>query len=152
MSAATDRGTTMRTKAEMHAMREMLGVTQQRMADDLGVKVLSVKRWESPRYDNRAPQDAWDYLDGLMRDQDAAVCAALERVDEVAAGLGHAPDEVVMPYWAGQRDYDDNHCADDGGFWTEANATSRRVATVLRGRDVRVRWVDGADNVVPRTD
>ena len=43
-----------RNKATFRAMRETLGLTQQSLADRLNVKVLSVKRWEMPKYPQQA--------------------------------------------------------------------------------------------------
>lgn len=141
-----------RTKAEFRAMRETLGITQQRLADDLGVKVLSVKRWESPRYPQQAPADAWSLLDDLMAVQDSAVEAAVAQVRSVELEREGHPREVLMPYWSSQDDYMEHHysAAESDGSWTEINATSRRVASVLKVLGFEVRWVDGADNPVPK--
>ena len=144
----------MRSKAEFRAMRETLGITQQRLADDLGVKVLSVKRWESPSKPQNAPEDAWELLDELMAAQDVAVATALAQVSETADRMGKEPDEVVLPYWSNQQDYMEHHylAAESDASWTEINATSRRVAAVLRDYGIKVRWIDGASNPVPRQD
>ena len=141
-----------RTKAEFRAMRETLGITQQRLADDLGVKVLSVKRWESPRYPQQAPSDAWSLLDDLMAVQDSAVEAAVAQVRSVELERDGHPREVLIPYWSSQDDYMEHHysAAESDGSWTEINATSRRVASVLKVLGFEVRWVDGADNPVPK--
>lgn len=141
-----------RTKAEFRAMRETLGITQQRLADDLGVKVLSVKRWESPRYPQQAPADAWSLLDDLMAVQDSAVEAVVAQVRSVELEREGHPREVLMPYWSSQDDYMEHHysAAESDGSWTEINATSRRVASVLKVLGFEVRWVDGADNPVPK--
>lgn len=143
-----------RTKAEFRAMRETLGITQQRMADDLGVRVLSVKRWESPSYPQQAPDEAWELLDMLMAVQDSAVEAALAQVREVADQHSSEPREVVLPYWSSQADYVEHHysAAESDASWTEVNATSRRVASMLRWLGYKVRWVDGKDNIVPRSE
>lgn len=140
----------MRSKAEFRATREMLGITQQRLADELGVRTMSVKRWESPRYPQQAPDDAWALLDDLMAIQDEAVASALEVVRSMEKSQGHGPVEVKLPYWSSQRDYDEHHYVTDEGDWTEVNATSRRVAMMLRWLGFGVRWVDGSDNVVPK--
>ena len=144
----------MRSKAEFRAMRETLGITQQRLADDLGVKVLSIKRWESPGKQQSAPDDAWELLDSLMEAQDAAVAAAFAQVKAIEDKHGGMPKEIVLPYWASQQDYADFHyLAEDGdASWTEVNATNRRVALALRDLGYRIRWVDGVDNLVPRQD
>lgn len=150
-AAAMRHDRTNRTKAEFRATRETLGVTQQRLADDLGVKVLSVKRWESPKYPQHAPAEAWELLDMLMAKQDSAVAAALAQVREVASNMGEGPASVALPYWASQSDYMEHHylAAESDASWTEVNATNRRVAVMLRWLGFRVRWVDGADSDIP---
>lgn len=141
-----------RSKAEFRAMREALGVTQQRLADDLGVKVLSVKRWESPKYPQQAPGEAWELLDMLMAVQDSAVQAALDQVSTITDEHDAEPREIVMPYWSSQTDYMEHHymAAESDASWTEVNATSRRTAIMLTWLGFKVRWVDGVDNPVPR--
>lgn len=140
-----------RTKSEFRALRETVGLTQQRLADDLGVKVLSVKRWESTSKPQTPPKDAWDILDMLMERQDVAVQAALSQVEQTAMLHGSYPKEVMLPYWSSEEDYRQHHYVKDNGdeSWTEINATSRRVACALRDRGIRVKWVDGKDNPVP---
>lgn len=138
-----------RTKAEFRALRESLGLTQQRLADALDVRILSVKRWESPKYPQQAPDAAWEILDHLMAAQDNAVSTALDTVNAIADENDAPPAEVVMPYWSSQDDYEEHHYIDDDGTWTEVNATNRRVAFALRQMGVTIRWVDGADNHVP---
>lgn len=142
---------TRRGKAEFRAMRETLGLTQQRLADELGVKVLSVKRWESPKYPQQAPDVAWDLLDALMDAQDEAVSTALEQVQSIEADQDAKPREIVLPYWSSQQDYIDHHYTEDDGSWTEANASSRRLACLLRWLGYDIRWVDGSDNLVPKS-
>lgn len=144
----------MRSKSEFRALRESVGITQQRLADDLDVKVLSVKRWESPNYPQQAPQDAWNLLDMLMERQDTAVKIALLQVEEIARERGQQPDEVALPYWSSDSDYYKYHYLRDHGdeSWTEINATARRLSFALRDRGIRVRWVDGKDNPVPRME
>ena len=138
----------MRSKAEFRAMRETLGITQQRMASDLGVKVLSIKRWESPRYPQQAPDEAWALLDDLMAVQDSAVASSLAIVHSTVGDTGRQPKEVSIPYWSSQSDYLEHHYVEDDGDWTEVNATNRRVASLLRWLGYKIKWVDGADNVV----
>lgn len=143
-----------RSKSEFRAMRETLGITQQRLADDLGVRILSVKRWESPKYAQQAPAEAWELLDVLMAVQDSAVQAALSQVQAIAREQGTEPREILLPYWSSQNDYLEHHynAAESDASWSEVNATSRRVANVLRWMGHEVRWVDGADNPVPRVN
>lgn len=153
LNAILDRHEHTRTKGEFRATREQLGLTHQRLADELGVKVLSVKRWESPRYPQTAPAAAWELLDSLMDAQDGAVEAALAQVRETADRLGSEPRDVALPYWSSRADFAEHHYEEDAdASWAEVNATSRRVAMMLRWLGYRVRWVDGADNPVPRAE
>lgn len=152
LSEVLERHDNPRTKAEFRALRETLGLTQQRMADDLGVKVLSVKRWESPKYPQQAPANAWELLDTLQAVQDSAVEAALRQVQVVTHDMRDEPAEIVLPYWASQDDYMEHHylAAESDASWTEVNATNRRIALVMRQLGIKVDWVDGKDNPVPR--
>lgn len=138
----------MRSKSEFKALRETVGITQRRLADDLDVTVLTVKRWESPSHPQNAPQSAWNLLDMLMERQDTAVRVALLEVDAVAEERGEQTEEVTLPYWSSDSDYYQHHATRDHGdeSWSEVNATTRRIAVALRDRGIRVRWVDGKDS------
>ncbi len=142
----------MRSKSEFRALRETVGITQQRLAGDLDVAVLTVKRWESPNNRQNAPQTAWNLLDMLMERQDTAVRVALLEVDAIAEDRGEQPEEVTLPYWSSDSDYYQHHITRDHGdeSWTEVNATARRIAIALRDRDIRVRWADGKDSPTPK--
>lgn len=132
-----------RIKPEFRAMRETLGLTQQTLADELGVKILSVKRWESPKYPQQAPQDAWDFLDELERQQvilcNVAIAKAAQRQQDSTESL----HDVQVPYWSSASDYEASR-GSEGVTWTEANATSRRLAIMLLDRGASVVWVDGS--------
>lgn len=125
-----------RTKAEFRAMRETLGLTQQTLANELDVKILSVKRWESPKYPQQAPDDVWSFLDDLDREQVATCSAALAKASQMPQ------DAIEVPYWSNAADYEEHRASDL--TWTEANATSRRLAAILIDRGASVVWVDGA--------
>lgn len=131
-----------RTKAELRALRETVGMTQAALARELGVQVRSVKRWEFPASPQVAPQDAWDVLDEAKGLQDKVVSFALGKVDEVAQEVGHYPRDVTLPYWSSQDEYDECHVPEDGGDWRMANANSRLVAFALMERGIEVTWVD----------
>lgn len=133
----------MRTKAEFRALRETLGLTQQTLADELGVKILSVKRWESPKYPQQAPEDAWKLLDDLESDQIAACSAAIAKAAQMLRSVSGEQQPVQVPYWSSAADYELVR-GSEGITWTEANATSRRLAAILADRGVSVLFADGA--------
>ena len=130
-----------RTKAAFRAIREMVGMTQHALAQELGVEVRSVKRWESPDAPQMPPQDAWDVLDAALADQRQVVAYALGKVDEVAQQRGNYPHAVTLPYWTSQAAYDAGHVLEDGGDWRMANANSRLVAFALHERGIPVEWI-----------
>lgn len=141
----------MRAKAEFRALREMLGLMQKDVADMLEVNLRSVKRWESPASpENTPPQEAWELLDELMEDQKQVIAFTLAKVDEIAQQQGNYPEQVTLPYWASQEEYDKYHSSDDSGSSREANATTRLVAYALAERGIKVAFIDGKDNQVPK--
>lgn len=140
-----------RTLAEFRAIRETVGMTQGMLAEELGVNPRSVRRWESPDYEEyQPPQDAWDVLDDALDTQRRGIAAALDRLDEIVQERGAAPDAVQLPYWTSQDAYDRHHYVDDGGDWRMANATNRMLAEMLHERGIEVDWTDGP--TVPRMD
>ena len=143
----------MRSKAEFRAIREQIGMTQAALADELGVEIRSVKRWEKPSPDGwyQPPQDAWDVLDAALEQQHRIVDAAIAKVDEIMASMGSLPEAVELKYWLSESDYVSwSTDADYGidGDWRMANANTRACATVLRLRGIAVRFVSGAGNVI----
>lgn len=135
----------MRTKAEFRALREMTGITQQHLADELGVQVRSVKRWESPDAPQQAPHDAWDVLDAAMEGQKEAIEQALSIVDGIMDELGEAPKAIRLPYWASQEQYESQSTDsqwDVAGSWRMADANIRAVATVLMMDGFDIEWSD----------
>ena len=53
-----------RTKADFRALREELGLSQTDLGLALGVKTLTVKRWEKDGPEGfLVPDDAWDSID-----------------------------------------------------------------------------------------
>ena len=132
------------TKADFRAMREECGLIQQDVADALGVRALTVKRWERPGFPE-PPDDAWAYLNS-MRDRmvemaEFAADKAVELRDETGAGA------IALTYFRDQQQYDASG-RDDGpvGF---ANAVARLTASYLEveGFDVEFRYPD--DVAVP---
>ena len=135
----------MRSKAAFRATREMVGMTQAALADELGVEVRSVKRWESPSAPQVPPHDAWAILDAALERQREVVMFALGKVHDVMDETGGAPQAVALPYWASAEDYLAN--STDGmlgvaGDWRMANANARALACTLWADGLEVAWGD----------
>lgn len=127
------------TKADFRAMREECGLTQQDAADALGVRVLTVKRWERPGFPE-PPDDAWAYLNS-MRDRmvemaEFAADKAVELRDETGAGA------IALTYFRDQSQYDE--AGRDEGPVGFANAVARLTASYLEveGFEVEFRYPD----------
>ena len=122
-----------KSKAQFKAMRELLGMSQQLLADLLSVDVRSVKRWESPTATayKSAPDDAWELLDKYLEQQQWAVETGLQKVEETEDQMGRPPREVSLTYWFSEEAYEAAHPG-EGRFWQMANANSRIVAAILR--------------------
>ena len=69
-----------KTKIQFRALRECVGLSLAELAERLNVNVRSVKRWESPTYqDYKPPQDAWELLERLQAKQLATVKQAKKK-------------------------------------------------------------------------
>ena len=131
-----------RSKAELKALREVVGLRQCDLARVLDVKERSVKRWESPAYPTyHAPQDAWDILEDALRLQQSGVESALEVVEEWRERAGKEPREVTLIYWQSEDDYREHHSPADGGSWRQANANSRATYAALTALGYSARFV-----------
>lgn len=122
-----------RSVAEFRAERELCGLSLYDVADELGVAVNTVKRWENPNYFPPSP-DAWRYIDRQYRKHRSRVADALrEALDSRVEG-----QPIIIPWHRnGMRGISDK----DVGM---SNAVSRSVAQSLMtfGYEVTFRWAD----------
>lgn len=121
-----------KSKADFRATREMLGMTQQDVADAVSVRVLTIKRWE--RGDQEPPADVLAWLEDLSEAQRETVEAA------VSAAVASAPPHgsVQLTYYRTQQQYDELG-GDDSPFGM-ANANARLVAARLDAMGYAVGW------------
>lgn len=126
-----------RTKATFKALRETVGLSQDNVAKDLGVSVISVKRWERPGY-QYPPADAWEYMLDAYRAHCDAVNGALDQVDEIADFVGRYPELVSITYWRTQEQYD--RLERDPGHVGMINARARAVGGGLLEQGIEVEW------------
>lgn len=131
-----------RTAADLKALRELCGLSQQQLADELGVDKRSVKRWESGTHN--APQDAWDAIDRAMAMRDSALEDGYAVID-----APNRANAVTLTYWRSQADYDEH--GRDQGYYGVANANARAVADLLMqaGIECRFRYWDGGATRTP---
>lgn len=123
----------MHSKAWFRATREMCGLSQQDVADALGVTVKSVKRWENPDLTGYSiPEEALDWMSFEEASFSDAIHAAFDDLD--ASGM----KSVTLTYYRDQAQHDAN--TDDGERFGVANAVSRAVAAELMAEGIEVRW------------
>lgn len=126
-----------RSSAEFRRMRETCGIELVEMADDLGVRLDTAKRWENPKRGMPPSVRAWAYVDSAYEALLAAVEHAIRQVEDVEDGLGE-PGEVHVAYRRG------NQRARDGLTVARSNAVARAAAIALAalGYEVSAEWAD----------
>lgn len=119
-----------KSKANLRAVRELLGLSVSEVADMFGVNQTTVTRWERPDSPMEPPDDVWEGLVGELAAQDERVGAAVDAVVDMACQTG-AQDRmaVKLPYYRTQSDLDDN--GRDDGYVGLVNGDARRVALRL---------------------
>lgn len=130
----------MTTKAQFKALRERVGMSQQDVADALGVSCRTVKRWEHEADRREPPADAVELLErqlGTQREMVDYMVGVCERVTEEA---GRMPSLVPITYYRDQYMYDE--FGRDSGPFGVANANARAVAQELEalGYEVEFRY------------
>lgn len=136
-----------RSDAEFRFRRECCGIELSEIAEDLGVRLDTVKRWENPKKGMPPSIRAWAYVDSAYTSLLDAVEAAIQRVEDTADDLGE-PEAVHLAYRRGIMR------TRDGETVGRANAAARAVgiALIALGYDVSVEWADeGAAGAAART-
>ena len=122
-----------RSVAEFRAKRELCRLSLYDVADELGVAVNTVKRWENPNYFPPSPA-AWEFIDKEYDRHCDRVEAALQ-----AAIDSRVDGQPIIVRWHrnGMRGVSDKQVG-------MSNAVSKAVAESLMtiGYDVTFRWSD----------
>ena len=118
-----------RTHAGFRALRESLGLSLNDVAEAMGVRERSARRWEAPN-GQMPPDDAWRWLEVMRARFDDAVDASLEAVEQSGA------NRASITYYRSQEEYD--AFGRDEGPYGFANAVSREVALTLEANGVEV--------------
>lgn len=118
--------------AQFRATREMLGLSQQDVADAVEVDRRSVKRWESGEYP--VPDDVAEWL---MEGKASADYTVRNVVKDILSSE-FPPATVSLTYYRTQEEYDE-HGRDDGPFGI-SNANARRVADALEAEGIACKF------------
>lgn len=135
-----------RSCAEYRMRREMCGIEISEIADALGVRLDTAKRFENPNKGMEPSLRAWAYVDSAYMRLLDAVEAAVQQVEDAADATGN-PEAVHLAYRRG------NQLTRDGETVGRANAVARAAAMALTvlGYDVAVEWADeGAAGIAAR--
>lgn len=116
-------------KADIKAIRERCGISQDFAAEAMGVRRMAVKRWENPKY-NDPPEEYVEWLERFEASFDGKVA----EMCEIARTSG--ADEVSLMYYRTQEGYEASH--GDGGRFEQSNAMSRAVAERLSADGYKV--------------
>lgn len=129
----------MQSKADFKALRETLGLTQQNVADAVGVRVLAVKRWEKPG-EAEPPEDVWEYLFDMHERMLDMVTFSVGKAVEMRDLTG--AEVVALTYFRDQEQYDAS--GREPGPYGFVNAVARCTADRLYGEgfDVEFRYPD----------
>lgn len=126
-----------RSSAEFRMRRELCGIELAELADDLGVRLDTAKRWENPKKGMPPSVRAWAYVDSAYLALMDAVEAAIAQVEGTADEHGD-PNEVHVAYRRGKQ------LGRDGLTTGRANAIARAAALALTvlGYDSSAEWAD----------
>ncbi len=126
-----------RSAAEFRFRREACGIELAEIAEDLGVRLDTAKRWENPKKGMPPSMRAWAYVDSAYLALLDAVEAAISQVEDTVETLGE-PDAVHLAYRRGAQP------TRDGETVGRANAAARAagIALTALGYEVAIEWAD----------
>ena len=128
------------TKANLRALRETIGMSQQLLADMLKVDVRSVKRWEAPNNSWEPPEDAFRLLERYYQLQSDQLDDALDKADAVMDMADGKPQATALNYYTSQGEYEAVHPG-EGAMWQMVNATTRLIGIHLDAMGWEVDYV-----------
>lgn len=137
-----------RGKADFKAQRERLGLSQQDVADALGINIKTLKNWENPKQPRyRISDAAWRYLDSALDAQAQQVAYARSVVENQIEAFGGDPVVVPITYYRDQATYD--RFGRQEGPFGQANANARAIACELQRMGIQVEFRYPDDGAIP---
>ena len=126
-----------RSVAEFRAKREMCGLSTYDVAQEMGVAVNTVKRWESPRYFPPSPA-AWRFIDREYEKHKKLVSVLMDKCIEE---FDEEANEPIVIGW-------NRNGKLQGREVGERNAVSQALAESLitMGYPIRIVWADPDDD------
>lgn len=123
-----------KTKAAFRAIREECGLTQQDIADEADVKILSVKRWENTKEDHQPPDDVWQWLLAL---RGAMYEDARHITTQIIESLTEDAKDLVLDYYRTQEDLDSVQLPEADEPVGYVNARTRLVGQMLDAKEIK---------------
>jgi hypothetical protein len=128
-----------RTPADMRAVRDIVGLRIEDLANDCNIAVRTLRSWEKQGQDWFIPDDICVYLEKLLDNYNNGVNIALDQVSAIIETMEGAPSEIPLTYYQNQNQYD--LYGRDKGNYRLVNAITRGVAEVLINDGYNVRFV-----------
>lgn len=124
-----------KTKAAFRAIREECGLTQQDIADEADVRVMTVKNWENPNKPNSVvPDDVWQFV---LNCRGAMYQDAREIVEQIVSSISDCTKDLTLDYYRTQEDLDAIQLPATDEPVGYVNARMRLVGQMLEAREIR---------------
>lgn len=130
------------TKANFRAIREQIGLSQAALAEELGVNVKSVKRWESPNEPQIPPDEAWGIIVDEKDQFDLRVSEAVKAIEAMEEFAPEPLSGVQLVIYRDQKSYEDRVAPDRRVFfeYTRVNAATMAIAAIVENKGYAVMW------------
>lgn len=123
-----------KTKAAFRVFREECGLTQQDIADEADVRVMTVKNWENPNKPNSVvPDDVWQWLLAL---RGAMYQDAREIAEQIIASLPEGARDLTLDYYRTQEELDAVQLPGADEPVGYVNARMRLVGQMLDAKEI----------------
>jgi DNA-binding XRE family transcriptional regulator len=117
-----------KTKVNFRALREMLDIPRQSIADELGVSYRLIQNWEEPSLKYAKPsKKGWVLLFKKFNLLHKKIDYSYKKVKNIEkVNNENKPNIIMLPLYTSQKEYDNYH--HDGGNFSEINRATFFVA------------------------